>query len=266
MGSGLWLTNFDRRDPLTIEAPVAGFAEWQIKPAVAAGLEQLGWRDDESAVRDVVPTVLRGGNVVAVLPAGARPGPIRSWRHCSARSRPRQAPVLVLAAPASVGEWAVAVGAVTESDPHPDRCGPRGSRCRRPAPAFDQTDVLIASPATALDRHARSALHPEQFRAIVFAWPEEWQADDAVAALLQDFPKRRPARSCSPRVATGSTAPTASSSATPARRWWSAARQRWRRGFGNAARETSVRTVPTSWAGARAHGGRGDRGDRSRRR
>src|SRR5450432_2875207 len=58
---------------LTIEAPVAGFAEWQMEPAVAAALEHLGWRADEPEVRDAVPAVLRGGNVVAVMP------PVPSW-------------------------------------------------------------------------------------------------------------------------------------------------------------------------------------------
>ena len=101
---------------LTIETPVAGFAEWQIKPAVAAGLEQLGWRGDESAVRDVVPVVARGGNLVAVLPpAPAWADPIMAALLGAQSAVAGQ--VLVLAAPAAVSEWAVAVGAVTESDP-----------------------------------------------------------------------------------------------------------------------------------------------------
>lgn len=166
---------------------MAGFAEWRIEPAMAAGLEQLGWRDDDSIVRDVVPVVVRGGNVVVVLPpAPAWADPIMA---ALLGSRPSGAgPILVLAAPAAVGEWAVTIGAVTESasiqiDVAREARGATGKTGNR------RCDVVIASPATALDRHTQSALHPEQFRAVVFAWPEEWQADDAVTALLQDFPR-----------------------------------------------------------------------------
>jgi ATP-dependent RNA helicase DeaD len=154
--------------------------------------------------------------------------------------------VLVLAAPASVSEWAVAVGAVTESDPIRIDVA-REVRGATATAEVRPSDVLIASPATAFDRHTRSALHPEQFRAVVFAWPEEWQADDAVAALLQDFPRdaqrivltaradqidgaggvvERYARKA--LVVTGGTDATTTPAAP--------------------ARETSVRTVATSWA------------------
>ncbi|HEY8062522.1 MAG TPA: DbpA RNA binding domain-containing protein [Gemmatimonadales bacterium] len=224
---------------------MSGFAEWQIKPAVAAGLEQLGWRDDESSVRDVVPVVVRGGNVVAVLPpAPAWADPIMAAL-LGAQSVAAGA-VLVLASPAAVSEWAVAIGAVTEPDPiridvARDVRGAMAGTGSRP------TDVLIASPASALDRHTRSALHPEQFRAVVFAWPEEWQADDAVAALLQDFPRD------AQRIVLTARADRIDGSGGVVERY---ARKAFVVAGSNdgptaiapPARETSVRTVPTSWS------------------
>ena len=214
-----------------------------MEPAVAAGLEGLGWRADQPEVRDVVPAVLRGGNVVAVLP------PTPSWSGPILAGLLGQQPtadrsVLVLAAPGLVGEWATTLGALIEAtglqiDVMREPSGPTAQRSVLPS------DVVVASPETALERHTRSALHPERFRAIVFAWPEQWHADDAVAALLQDLPRdaqrvvltarrdqldgadgvvERYARKA--LVVTGVAA-----EATPA-----------------AGRPLSVRTVPTSWA------------------
>jgi len=224
---------------------VPGFAEWQIKPAVAAGLEALGWRDDESSVRDVIPVVARGSNVVIVLP----PNP--AWADplvaalLGGQSVPA-GPVLVLATPAAVSEWAIAIGAVTEPDPirievARDVRGPRAVSDNRPI------DVLIASPATALDRHARSALHPERFRAVVFAWPEEWQADEAVTALLQDFPRD------AQRIVLTVRADSIDGSGGVVERYARKAMVVAGANDGPAgsrppARDTSVRTVPTSWA------------------
>ena len=166
---------------------MAGFAEWQVEPAVAAGLERLGWRADEAEVRDVVPTVLRGGNVVAVLPPSpAWSSPI--FAGLLGRQPAADSSVLILAAPGMVAEWAVTIGALVEATAIQVEVVRESadSSARR---AIRTCEVVIASPETALECHARSALHPERFRAIVFAWPEEWHADDAVAALLQDFPR-----------------------------------------------------------------------------
>jgi ATP-dependent RNA helicase DeaD len=161
---------------------VAGFAEWQMAPAVAAGLEQLGWSSDEGAVRDVVPPTLRGGNLVAVLPpAPAWATPILAG--LLGRHEPPSGAVLVLAAPAQLAEWALAAGALVEGTALQVDVAMTLPGASRPI------DLLIASPESALERHARSALDPGQFRAVVFAWPEEWQADDAVTALLQDIPR-----------------------------------------------------------------------------
>jgi ATP-dependent RNA helicase DeaD len=156
-------------------------------PAMIAGLERLGWRADQPEVRDIVPAVLRGGNLVAVLP------PSPSWAApilagLLGRQPALDDALLVLAAPSQLGEWAVTLGALVESSPLQIDVArePADSSAHR---AAQQSDIVVASPESALERHARSALHPDRFRAILFAWPESWQADDAVAALLQDLPR-----------------------------------------------------------------------------
>ncbi|MGH7593060.1 MAG: DbpA RNA binding domain-containing protein [Gemmatimonadales bacterium] len=223
---------------------MAGFAQWQIEPALVAGLERLGWRDDEPAVRDVMPAVVRGANLVVVLPpAPAWAGPIMTA--LLGRLSPI-GPVLVLTAPALVGEWAIAAGALTESAPR--RIGV-ARELRGVAPRGDTSphDVLIASPATALDRHAHSALHPEQFRAVMFAWPEEWHADAAVTALLQDIPRD------AQRIVLASRAETIDGADGVVERY--ARRALVLHSAGNAAaiaampRISSVRTVAASWTG-----------------
>ena len=150
-----------------------------MEPAVAAGLEQLGWHAESPEVRDAAPAALCGGNLVAVLP------PAPAWALPIVAGilgrRARTGPVLVLAPPAQLGEWAMAVGALIE------HTGLQLQVVREPATTATAADIVIASPESALARHMRSALKPEQFAAIVFAWPEEWQADEAVTALLQDM-------------------------------------------------------------------------------
>ena len=219
---------------------MAQFADWEIVPAVAAGLESLGWRADEPEVRDVVPPVLRGGNVVAILPpAPAWAGPVVAG--LLGQPKTEKGGVLILATAAQLGEWAVTVGAILERSPL------QVDVAREPGkgPAVS-CDVLIASPESALDRHARSALHPESFRAILFAWPEQWHADDAVTALLQDIPKdaqrivltTQPDQLDGPGGLVERYARRALVLAAPASEPGT-----------NAPRATSVRTAATSWAG-----------------
>ncbi len=166
---------------------MADFGEWQVSSAVAAGLEQLGWHAGDAVVRDIFPSVLRGTNVVAVLPPSpASAGPIVGALVAALEAQSGR--VLVLTASTLVAEWGALFAAVSAES------GLRVEAARGPARATrrlkaDALDVLITSPETALDLHTRSALAPEQITAIVFAWPEAWNADEAMLVLLQDLPK-----------------------------------------------------------------------------
>jgi ATP-dependent RNA helicase DeaD len=172
------------RVALTIEVGVSGFLEWQMMPAVAAGLERLGWQAGDPEVRDAVPAALRGTNVVAVLP------PSPAWAvplvGGLVGQPDKSGTVLMLAGPALLDEWVTAVGALIEGTPLLVDVLRPGASSRPLAPT---PDIVIATPATAFAFHAQSALRPEQFRAIVFVWPESWNADEAVSAILQDCPR-----------------------------------------------------------------------------
>ncbi|MGH7524541.1 MAG: DbpA RNA binding domain-containing protein [Gemmatimonadales bacterium] len=157
--------------------------EWQIDPAVAHALSRLGWLASEAPAREIVAAVARGGNVVAVLP------PSPAWGDpiiATLLGDGTGGPVLILAAPASVGEWAVAVGSMIETIARPLAVDVLREPHRATKSPAHAADIVIASPVSALASHERSALRPDRFRAIVFAWPEYWRADDAVAAILQD--------------------------------------------------------------------------------
>ena len=50
-------------------------------------------------------------------------------------------------------------------------------------------DLLVTSPAVALGLHTRSALAIDAITSVMLAWPEDWDADEAVTLLLADLPK-----------------------------------------------------------------------------
>jgi ATP-dependent RNA helicase DeaD len=165
---------------------VTSYADWKMPPALAAGLEQLGWPAEDGYVRDAVPAARRGNNVVAVVP------PAPAWAMPVLAGLLGQAPsesgpgILILTAPAQLTPWAYALASLTEGAPI--RIAVDASVA--PAPQLvHPADVLITSPEAALARHTRSLLGPERFRAVVFAWPEQWNADEAVTALMQDMPR-----------------------------------------------------------------------------
>jgi ATP-dependent RNA helicase DeaD len=166
---------------------VSEFESWQVEPAIAGGLERLGWTHDAAEVRDVLPPVVRGTNVVAVLPpAPAWAGPIAAGvLHGVLNQRGR---ALVLTAPALVSEWGATFAALARDTDARIEAARGPSRAARRIKA-DALDVLIASPDTALNLLTRSSLDASRFTSVVFAWPEEWDADEAVTVLLQELPK-----------------------------------------------------------------------------
>lgn len=172
---------------LTIEGPVTDLAEWQVASAVAAGMEALGWQADDASVRELMPPILRGTSVVAVLPPSpAWAGPVAAALASAAQDQGGR--VLVLTAPALVAEWGATFSAVAGG------AGVRIEAARGPSRAArrlkaDALDVLIASPETALALHTRSALMTDRISAVVLAWPEGWDSDEALLVLLQDLPK-----------------------------------------------------------------------------
>ena len=51
----------------------------------------------------------------------------------------------------------------------------------------DAVDLLIATPETALALQRRAALHADALAAVLLAWPEAWEDEEAVGPLMQDL-------------------------------------------------------------------------------
>lgn len=150
-------------------------------------LERLGWRNDEPAVRDILPPAERGTNLVLeVPPAVAWAGPVVAGLVNGLESH--RGRILVLVAPGTEDEWGALWSRFSEDT------SLRIEAARGPARAArrlrtDAVDVLIGAPDTILALHTRSALAPDRVTAIVLAWPESWDDEEAVSLLLQDLPK-----------------------------------------------------------------------------
>ena len=162
-------------------------AWWGLAPAVSGALQERGWHQEDDMVRQVLPTVSRHGNaVIAVPPTPARAAPALAGVVAAVTASRGRA--LVLAAPALVGPVGreiarlatdTALRIVTATGP---------ARAARRL-ADGTLDILVASPATALALHTRSALRIDAFTSLVLAWPEDWDADEAVTVLLAELPK-----------------------------------------------------------------------------
>lgn len=166
---------------------MSDFDAWQLMPAMAASLERLGWTAAMPGVREVMPPAVRGTNIVAVRPpAPAWGGPIAAG--VMSRVATERGRLLVLTSPAMVAEWGALLAALAVDTPIRIEAARGPSRAARRLKA-DALDVLVASPETALTLLTRSSLAGDRFTAILFAWPEDWDADEAITVLLQDLPK-----------------------------------------------------------------------------
>ncbi len=141
---------------------------------LAGRLAALGWPDDAGGR---FAAAARGHNLVAELPpspAWCSPLLAAVLQH-AASSAVR---TLILAAPAMLAEWTATVGALID-----------GTAIRASTAPDRDAHVLIATPGGALALHQQSQLHPDEIGAVVFAWAEAWDDDDALAAVLQDMPR-----------------------------------------------------------------------------
>jgi ATP-dependent RNA helicase DeaD len=134
----------------------------------------LGWPDD-AGLR--FAAAARGHNVVAELapsPAWCSPLLAAVLQHATSTGMR----TVVLVAPAMLGELLATLGALVD-----------GTSISVSTATDTGAQVLVATPAAALALHQRSQFRPDDIGAVVFAWPETWDDDDAVAAIIQDIPR-----------------------------------------------------------------------------
>ena len=145
-----------------------------------------GWDSANPAVKDVVPAIARGNNLVVVLP----PAPVYASPALAAlidRRVETSLDVLVIVPPVGLREWArLLAGIAADVLPPPlVALGLRQAERRLPQGA----GVLVATAATAVALRERSLIVPDRVGAVVAAWPELWEDAEALTVLLQDFPR-----------------------------------------------------------------------------
>jgi ATP-dependent RNA helicase DeaD len=153
-----------------------------LSPAVGAALDQAGWAADDARLRDTVPVVARGGNLVYLVPPSpAWAVPVLAGLAGQAASGKR---VLILAPAEALEAWAAAAAPLlSELHWHAARGESRALRLLR----ADQLEALLLTPDAALALVRRSALKLEAVASIALLWPERFTGD-ALDLLLQDLP------------------------------------------------------------------------------
>lgn len=162
-------------------------SDTELHHAALAGLRQLGWDAAGAAARDVVPPLSRGSNLVVTAPpapAYAAPALAGVIAHATGSAR-----ILVIAPAASLGEWAVPVGALTAGTPVTPLVALGPGQAARRLRGGDPCGLLVATPATLLELQRRALLPGGEVTAIVAAWPELWEDREALTVLLADVPK-----------------------------------------------------------------------------
>ncbi len=216
---------------------MSGSSEFEAAPAVAANLARLGWSAADAAADDALPVAARGANLIVAVPPGvAWTAPLLAT--LLSRLDAASGRMLVLSPPGLLQEWGHTLAALVAGSSLECLIAQGVARAERRL-ASGTPAVLVADPATALALQARSALHSEQLATVVFAWPERWQDESAIAALGADLPRSVQ------RVAVTSDAPAVTAPGGLGERYLHRAAI-----FGDTPPSAPcgpVRTVPTSW-------------------
>ncbi|HET7598953.1 MAG TPA: DbpA RNA binding domain-containing protein [Gemmatimonadales bacterium] len=164
------------------------FAALHLTGPVADNFAALGWSPADARVREVVPTVARGHNLVAVIPpAAAWAGPALAGLLARlAAGEGRHA--LLLAPEAELAEWGAAAARLARGSPVRVQVAHGTARASRRL-RERSLELLVASPESAAALVRQSALRADALAAVVLAWPDRSGADDAIAGLMQDLPK-----------------------------------------------------------------------------
>ncbi|MGH7498796.1 MAG: DbpA RNA binding domain-containing protein [Gemmatimonadales bacterium] len=163
------------------------FEGLHLSAPIAAAVSRLGWTADDPVMRDAAPTAGRGHNLVAILPpvpSAATPALAGMLSRLGGG-----ATGLLLAAETDLDEWAGRIHMVAGEAGLNVLLAHGAGRAARRLRGDRPVDLLVTSPGTALALHGRSALRPETLSSVLLAWPEEWQDEGGLAALMQDLSK-----------------------------------------------------------------------------
>lgn len=165
---------------------MSGMSELHLAPALAAALEALGYTAQDQAIRDQVPTAARGHNLALAWPPAARYGAPALAGMMSAQVA-NGTRALVLVPPHSLAEWSALILPLSRAAGLTAVVAQTASRATRRL-ADPDLRLLVTTPATALALLERSAFKADQLGHVVLVWPEQFDSDEALAALMQDVP------------------------------------------------------------------------------
>ncbi len=165
---------------------MSGMSELHLAPALAGALEALGYTAEDQAIRDQVPTAARGHNLALAWPPAARYAAAALAGMMSAQLA-RGSRALLLVPPHALAEWSDLVLPLCRAAGLPAVVAHTAARATRRL-ADPDLRVLVTTPATALSLLERSAVKADQLGHIVLVWPEQFDSDEALAALMQDLP------------------------------------------------------------------------------
>ena len=159
--------------------------EQHLSAPVARTLESWDWQASDPLLKDAVPTVARGHNLVAVLPpspAAAAPliGAVLGRLGGGVRG-------LMVVPPGMLAEWAGVVFGVAAGTGLKVGAALASARALREL-RNGSLDLLVASPSVIQELMTSSALKAEGLGVIVLAQPEAWAGHSAVSPLMQDLP------------------------------------------------------------------------------
>ncbi len=159
--------------------------ELHLSAPVARTLASWDWQESDPLLKDAVPTVARGHNLVAVLPpspASAAPliGAVLGRLGAGVRG-------LMVVPSGMLAEWAGVVFGVSRGTGVRVAAALGSARALRELRA-GSVDLLVASPSVIQELMTSSALKAEGLGVIVLAQPEAWADHAAIAPLMQDVP------------------------------------------------------------------------------
>ncbi len=165
---------------------MSGLVELHLSPAVAGALESFGHTAEDALIRDQVPTAARGHNLVLAAPPSARyAAPVLAGMVSALSSTESRGLVLVPAQ--ALAEWAAVLLPLADAAGLPALAALAPGRATR-ALREGRLRLLLTTPDTALTLLERSALKTDLVGHVVLGWPEHYESDEPLAALMQDVP------------------------------------------------------------------------------
>jgi DbpA RNA binding domain len=165
---------------------MSGLTDLHLAPAVAAALEAFGYTAQDPMVRDQVPTAARGHNLALAWPPAARYSVPALAGMVSAQLAGEYL-ALVLAPAHALAEWTDVLLPLARAAGLPALVAETPARATRRL-RESRLRLLLTSPSTLLALLERSALKADLLGHVVLAWPEFFETDEALAALMQDLP------------------------------------------------------------------------------